>query len=307
MGLRPGEQPLSGRAGHWSGGMNSALFGLVSAAGLGTADFMARFSAREVGAPLALGAVLVVGALVSTSVLVLSGSHLSWSGPGVALAIVHGVSVAIMCILLYAGLARGPVAIVAPIVAAHPALVLIVYVVLGTRPSFVQWLAMSSVVIGGVLIARAAHEHPQFAVSGRGEMTKTLLIAFGACLAYVILVITGQAAAPLIGELQTVCIGRWSGLIFVGLILAATRTSPSIPRAWLPFLFIQGSLDTIGYLAFMAGARAEAPHVAMVVASAFSVFTVLLARIVLAEQISPRQWGAIGLIAGGTAILAGAE
>ena len=43
----------------------------------------------------------------------------------------------------------------------------------------------------------------------------------------------------------------------------------------------------------------------MVVASAFSVVTVLLARVVIKEQVTPLQWAAIALIALGTAVLSG--
>ena len=46
--------------------MISALFGLASALSLGGADFMARFSARALGAPLTYGFVLLVGALGAT-------------------------------------------------------------------------------------------------------------------------------------------------------------------------------------------------------------------------------------------------
>jgi drug/metabolite transporter (DMT)-like permease len=41
----------------------------------------------------------------------------------------------------------------------------------------------------------------------------------------------------------------------------------------------------------------------MVVASAFSVVAVLLARLIVDEPVSKMQWAAIALIAGGTAVL----
>jgi drug/metabolite transporter (DMT)-like permease len=66
---------------------------------------------------------------------------------------------------------------------------------------------------------------------------------------------------------------------------------------------LQGILDGLGYITFLAGSNTAAPHVTMVVASAFSVVTVLLARIVIHEPVSKTQWGAIALIAGGTAVL----
>ena len=46
--------------------MISALFGLASALGLGIADFMGRFSTRDLGAPLAYGGVLLIGAVATT-------------------------------------------------------------------------------------------------------------------------------------------------------------------------------------------------------------------------------------------------
>ena len=97
--------------------MISALLGLASALSLGGADFMARFSSRALGAPLTYGAVLLVGAVGATIWLFATGAELVWSPLGCAIAVAHGVSVSVMCILLYLGIARGPIAVVVPIVA----------------------------------------------------------------------------------------------------------------------------------------------------------------------------------------------
>ncbi len=285
--------------------MNAALFGLISAAGLGTADFMARFSARALGAPLTYAVVLLIGSIGATAWFLLSGVDFVWSVSGCGYAVAHGLSVASMCMLLYAGLARGPVAIVAPIVAAHPALVLVVNVMMGVRPGAAQWAAMSLVIAGGIMIARSAESHPQFTGAKSSELRTTILIALAACLAYVLLVLTAQAAAPLIGEIQTILIARWSGLTFVAALLWVQRTPIAVPLQWLPFVGLQALLDGLGYAAFLAGARSEAPHIAMVVASTFSVVTVILAKFVLKEPISRLQWIAIVMIAIGTAALAG--
>ena len=283
--------------------MISALLGLASALGLGTADFMARFSARALGATLTYAVVLLIGAVVTTIWVVVSGAELIWSPYGCAIAVAHGISVSVMCILLYEGMARGPIAVVAPIVASHPVPVLIVNVLMGVRPSAVQWGAMAVVILGGVLISRHAisDAEPSQAKANR----TTILIALGACFAYVAIVLTAQTATPLIGELQTMWIGRWAGLVFIALILAIQRASVRVPRSWWPFVGLQGALDSLGYLAFLAGANSASPHVTMVVASAFSVVTVLLARVVINEQISRLQWFAIALIAAGTAVLSG--
>lgn len=285
--------------------MSPVLFGLASAASLGLADFMARFSSRALGAILTYAVVLLIGVITSSVWIALSSETLIWTPAGCGLAIVHGLSVAAMCMLLYAGLARGPIAIVAPIVAAHPAFVLVVNVAMGLRPTVYQWAAMAVVIFGGILIARSAEAHPQFAATDGRELRKTIVIALGACLAYVVLVTTGQASAQQIGELQTLWVGRLSGFLLVGVMLALQRRSIAIPRAWIPFVGAQGLLDTLGYAAFLAGSTTASPHITMVVASTFSVFTVVLARFVLKEPVSREQWLAVAMIATGTAVLSG--
>ena len=281
--------------------MTAALFGLASALGLGVADFMARFSARALGAPLTYAVVLLVGAIGASLWLLISGEDLIWSPLGCALAVAHGIFVSVMCILLYMGMARGPIAVVAPIVAAHPALVLAVNVLMGVRPSVVQWVAMAAIIFGGISIARSATEESANPQSENNRVT--VLIAFGACLAYTALVLTGQAATPIIGEFQTMWIGRWAGLVFIAFVLFLQKQSPRVPAKWLSFVLLQGLLDGLGYITFLAGSNTAAPHITMVVASAFSVVTVLLARIVIHEPVSKTQWGAIALIAAGTAVL----
>jgi uncharacterized membrane protein len=281
--------------------MISALFGLASALGLGAADFMARFSARALGAPLTYGVVLLVGAVGATAWLLISGAELVWSPLGIAIAVAHGFSVSAMCILLYIGIARGPIAVVVPIVAAHPALVLAMNVMSGARPSAVQWAAMVTIIAGGVFIAQRAVFERQTSEAESNRIT--VLIALGACLAYVAIVLTAQAATPLIGELQTMWVGRWAGLVFIAAILLVQRAPLRVPAQWLPFISLQGTLDGFGYLAFLAGANTAAPYITMVIASAFSVVTVLLARLVIHEPVSKSQWTAIALIAAGTAVL----
>jgi uncharacterized membrane protein len=281
--------------------MISALYGLASALSLGGADFMARFSARALGAPLTYGFVLLVGALGSTIWILVSGSELVWSPLGCGFAVIHGVFVAMMCILLYLGLARGPIAVVAPIVAAHPALVLIVNVLIGVRPSPLQWAAMITILVGGIFITRTAVSEPESIKAERNRVT--VLIAFAAAVAYAGIFLTAQVATPLIGALETMWIGRWTGLMLIALILLLQGVRPRIPAAWLPFVGLQAGLDSAGYVTLLAGANSAAPHITMIVASGFSVVTVLLARLVIHEPVSKTQWAAIGLIAAGTAVL----
>ena len=140
--------------------MGGVLWGCVSALCLGSADFMARFGTRALGARSVYLFVLAVGAAALTIVVVASDAPLAWSPAGFALSALHGLSVVVMSVLLYTALARGPIGMVAPIVAAHPVLVLAFAFATGQRPSLAQWLAMAAIVAGVIAVARDARPGP---------------------------------------------------------------------------------------------------------------------------------------------------
>ncbi len=342
--------------------MGGVLWGCLSALCLGSADFMARFGTRALGARSVYLAVLAIGATVLTVVVIASGAPIVRSPPGLALSALHGLSVVLMSVLLYIALARGPVSMVAPVVAAHPVLVLAFAVATGMRPSLAQWLAMAAIVAGVVAVARfaratqgeaqtsppgwrsavpraeASRGSPRAHVSDLRDSGKpvpakarigspgadkghggplssedpaaarrtTLAIAVGASFAYALIIISGQAAVPYMGELQTTWIGRLTGLAALLALFALRRERPRCERSWLPFLLLLGVLDTSGYLALFAGSTGPDPAATAVVASTFGVVTVVLARVILREPIMWRQWGAIAFVFGGVATLAGA-
>ena len=64
------------------------------------------------------------------------------------LPVLSGFGIAAATLLLYFGLATGPVTIVSPIAGSYPALVVGFEVVTGFRPSLPQWCAMAVTLIG---------------------------------------------------------------------------------------------------------------------------------------------------------------
>jgi drug/metabolite transporter (DMT)-like permease len=283
--------------------MNPALWGGVSALGLGCADFMARFSGRAVGPVPAYAAVLSVGAVIFTFWVVVTGTPLVWPADKIWLLVLNGIATTVMSVLLYAGLARGPVSIVAPIVAAHPALVVLIAVVLGARPSAIQWAAMAVTVLGAVVIARQVERFERSDHADHAALRTTVLIACAACLAYAVLVSSGQAAVLHFGDIQTIWMSRLISLVAIAVLFAARRERPHVPRSWWPFLLIQGVLDAGGYLALFLGSHGTGAEIAAVTASTFGAVTTILARVVLKESIGPMQWFGIFMIFAGVAVL----
>ena len=283
--------------------MNPAFAGGLAALALGGADFAGRFSTRALGAPAALFGMLLAGTAALTVWIVLTAPALVWTPEGLPLVALNGVATTAMTLLLYKALARGPVSVAAPIVAAHPVLVVIFWVLAGARPDALQWAAMAATILGAVIVAANA-EHDATPAQ-RKSLNVTIALASGSALAYAALVIGGQAATPFYGPFQTLWLGRLFSLATAAVVLLAVRGAGIGQRRWWPFLAGQGLLDAGGYLALFAGSMGAGSEIAAVAASGFGAVTVILARLVLKEPMGWLQWLGVALVTGGVAVLSG--
>jgi drug/metabolite transporter (DMT)-like permease len=280
--------------------MSAVLFGLITALCWGCADFMARFTGRAVGPDLALAGMLVASAVLLSFLVVLTATPLIASFAGWYLILLTGIGVMAATLLLYAGLARGPIGLVAPIVGAYPAFNLLIGLAVGIVPSGPQWLASLTVMAGVLVVARYA---PEPDPDVRGDVRVTLVMALLAALTFAVTISAGQAAARLHGELAVVVAARWiSALAALGYLLIRGRPV-LVPAGWRWLVAGQGSLDGLAYLALFATAHGPGSVIATVVASSFSAVTVVLARLVLKEPMSLAQWAGIAMIVGGVGAL----
>ncbi len=282
--------------------MNPGLWGLLTAFGWGSADFIARFTGRALGYQIALFGMLSVGAVVLTLVVWLADIPLVWDPAGWWLVLVTGVGVMVATLLLYAGLARGPVTIVAPIVGSYPAFNVMLALALGVRPSLIQWGAMLVVMAGVLVVAVSAESFEGQEDYSRLYLRRSIFIALASSFAFAVTIAAAQHATPIYGELQTVWMARWISLLAIVIVLACIRKTPCLPMSWWPLLILQGLLDGGAYVALLAGSHGEYA-VITAVASSFSAVTVVLARIILREPMTWKQWGGIVLIIGGVAVL----
>ena len=150
------------------------------------------------------------------------------------------------------------------------------------------------------------HQHAapenRLEISDRRKST-TLLLALGACLAYALLIITGQAAASEIGQISVALIGRAaSAAILLAAFAVGMFRLPPPGRAIRP-LAAQGTLDTLGYVALLAGGSTLFPGMTAVVGSMFGFITILLARIFIHEHVGRGQWLSIAVSFAGIAWL----
>jgi drug/metabolite transporter (DMT)-like permease len=207
--------------------------------------------------------------------------------------------------LLYWGLARGPVTVVAPIAGSYPGLNVALAVMMGARPSALDWAAMVVLMLGVILVARAARSFENQANYTRQQLRFTIGLALGAALTFAVTIAVAQQASYLYGEIQTVALSRWVSLLACVALLLVRRQAPLVPLRWWPWIGLQGLLDGSAYIALLAGSQGSGAEIAVVVGSGFGAVTVLLARVVLREAMTWMQWAGITAIVASVAVLAG--
>jgi drug/metabolite transporter (DMT)-like permease len=280
--------------------MAAVLFGLVTALCWGCADFMARFTGRAVGPDVALSGMLVAGAVPLTILVLVTPAPLIESFDGWYLILATGICAMAATLLLYAGLARGPIGIVAPVVGAYPAFNILIGLAAGILPTGAQWIAILAVMAGVGVVARFA---PEPGEDVAGEVRVTLAIALLAALAFAFAISAGQAAARLHGELAVTAAARWVSVVAALAYLLVRGRPLLVPAGWRCPVAAQGMLDGLAYVALFAAAHGPGSIIAAVVGSSFAAVTVVLARLVLKEPMSLAQWAGIAMIVLGVGAL----
>jgi drug/metabolite transporter (DMT)-like permease len=280
--------------------MSAVLLGLVTAVCWGGADFIARFTGRAVGPDVALSGMLVTSAVLLTFLFLATSTPLLESFAGWYLILATGIGVMVATLLLYAALARGPIAMVAPIAGAYPAFNILIGLAAGIVPTGLQWIAILTVMGGVAVVARFA---PEPGEDVTGDLRLTLVIALLAALAFALAISAGQAAARLHDELAVTAAARWVSVVAAFGYLVIRGRPLVVPAGWRWPVAAQGMLDGLAYVALFTAAHGPGSVIAAVVASSFAAVTVLLARFIVKEPMSLAQWVGIAMIVIGVGAL----
>jgi drug/metabolite transporter (DMT)-like permease len=283
--------------------MTPVIWGGLSSLSYGTADFVAAKTGRGIGASNALFFVLPVGILGILVAWPFVNPVVVWETGMLWLVLLHGIGLAGKLQTLYVALARGPVSMVAPIVAAHPVFVLMLFAALGIMPSTLQWIGCAVTIVGAILVAISSSSFEVTARYSHKGLQITIGLSLVCALFYTLEVVSGQIAVATYGELPTALAGRTLAWIVLGGALLAMRGRPHAPRRWWPLLAIQGMLDGAGTLFLFAGSHGADAPITAVIAGTFGAVTAILAWAFLKERIGPIQWGGIALIFVGVTML----
>lgn len=267
------------------GELLGVLFGLASAAVWGSADFCGGLAARH----NRLTAVLLFSQLAGTLMLAVplwlwreplpAAADLLWGAAG-------GVCGMCGIPIFYAGLARGRMGVVAPVSAVVTAAVPVaVGVLLEGMPPVLKAAGFGLGVAAIWLVSRSDE--------GGGPVRPAELgppAAAGLAFAGFFIFLDQAADAAVLWPLVA---ARLASLALI-LSAAGLRRRPLLPAAGhLPLIVLTGLMDTGGNILYVLAARHGRLDIAAVLAALYPASTVLLARLVLQEQIGRLQWWGI--------------
>jgi len=288
------------------------LLGLSAALSWGAADFLARYSSRNIGAYRTLFFMQAAGFLSASvyiacrheSAAALARAAAEHAGLAVFLGAASGLSM----LAFYSALEKGTLSLVAPIASSYPALTVLLAYASGERLTRLR-IAGIALTLGGVVLASMGHtpagEAVREAAGGRGKLDPGVWLAIASSAGFgVTYWALGFHAIPAWGGIDTVWIQRLSTLVWLGAATMPLGRSLALPVGsgwWL--VGAVGVLDAGGFLLSNMGFQREQVGVVTVLGSLFGAVTLILAFAILGERLSRRQWVGVGMIFAGIVLI----
>ena len=276
------------------------VFALAAAMLYGSADFLGGAASRRLTASSVLTVSAPVGAVVLVVAALAAGG--SPAAAGIPWAAASGACGGVGLIVFYAGLAAGPMRVVAPVSALVSTVLPVgVAVATGERPGPAVYAGGLICVLATVLVSMEGREpgsgHPPVA---RGLAYGTVAgIMFG--LFFLLLRVAATS-----GVLWPSALSRSTGTV----VLLGVAVWAGAPPAWrgasprvLAAVIGSGLLDAVANVCYVLATRAGLFGVAVVLTSLYPGVTVLLARLVLGERIRPLQLAGLLLAIAGIAVV----
>ncbi|NNL70210.1 MAG: DMT family transporter, partial [Acidimicrobiia bacterium] len=217
-------------------------------------------------------------------------SDIGWAAGG-------GVSGALGLVLLYRGLSRGTMSVVAPLSAVMTALVPVGWgLISGERPSLLALVGVPTAVAAIALISGAATGLRDGLGPGVGS---GILAGVGFGVFFILLAETESA------ELWTLTFARTASITLLVVLAVATGSSLRPGTGTGRLVLGAGALDMAANVFFLLAERRGLLSLVSVITALYPAATMLLARFVLGEQLSRSQLAGLALAAAGVGMIAG--
>jgi len=276
--------------------VTAAALATACAVIFGTADFFGGLATRRsrvlaVVVFSQLGGLLLIAALLAFLPGTLSPAALLW---GMA----SGVAGAVGIVMFYRGLATGVMSVVAPTTAiASMAVPVLFGLITGERPSIPALVGVLLGLFAVTLVSRSPNDPA--AGSRAGSILNALASGAGFGGFFILLKLAPEDAGvwPLLGA-------RIASITLVALLAVATRRSLRPIPGTLTVTIAAGLLDMAANVLYLFAAQRGLLSLIAVLVSLYPASTLLLARYVLGERLSPVQITGVGFALGAVALIA---
>lgn len=269
------------------------FFAGLSSLSWGAADFAGGIATKRAGGA---APVLVFSQLAGLSVVTVTALVAADNSPGIAgltwggLAGMAGV---IGLGLLYTGLARGRMAVVAPVAAVAGAVVPVFYgIFTGERPELVAWLGVA-IAIPAIWLVGATSDGDHEGPSGLGYGIAAGL-GFGGFFIFVAQTDIQSGLWPLVAA-------RSASISMVAIVTVVLGRSLHLARSARPSTVTAGVLDIVANILALVAIRGELVILVAVLASLYPAGTIVLARWLLDERVTRHQL--VGLVLAGASVV----
>ena len=279
------------------------VLGLLTAACFGAGDFFGGMSAKRVSVIVVIALSHLVGLISVTIAAVLFAD--AFLARDFLIGVIAGAAGGFGVGLLYRGLARGPMAVVAPLTAITSAAVPAFWgVITGETFTAVAWAGIVLAGIAIVLTSLPANQTSGAPVDVRVVLESLLAGALFGVLFVLFDSTSGETAPwPVVG----------ARLLSASLLLAWLITTrrhellalaSSHQRGVLSLIVLTGLFDTGSNVMFLIATSLGDLTIVAVLSSLYPASTVLLARLVLDERMSRLQFGGLIAALAATALIA---
>jgi len=280
------------------------LLGLAAAILYGSGDFLGGLAARRAHVLTVLTLAETAGAAVAVAAALMSASPASLTGMawGIGAGLIGGLGL----IIFYAGLAAGPMSVVAP-VSGLVSTILPVAVALaeGERPGAGVYagalLCLVAIVLASSAPSTGAPRRPGRPWPGRAIAYG---ITSGASFGLFFLLIRNAGQSGELWPVAAARIGELATVLAAAAVLRRGLRPRGAGRRLLLAAASAGMIDVIANLCYVAATRTGMFGLAVVLASLYPGVTVLLARVVLGERLHWVQRAGLVLAAIGILLVA---
>lgn len=276
------------------GTASDLFFGLATAFGYGTSDFVARQASHRIGHVRVLFYMELIGFVILAPIAVVFERTLwRWSDAWWLL-LGLGVLNTIATLCLYRSFEYGVLSVVSPIASSYPAVTAALAILfLGDRPGLPATVGIVFA-LGGILLLGRGGVHPGNAPPRNARAG--IAAAFGAFAGYGVFYFALKYVVADVGPITVATVVR---LVGIAVLLAASAARflrvRGLPRPLWPYLATMGVLDSFAFIAFNVGILAGSVAIVGTLSGLFSAVTVALAAGVLRERLTRLQ--ALGVLA----------